>query len=206
MEKGNTISSKVKTLKSVSVDPPVRRVWSLTDSPIGPMENANNPKFEFYFDYSKHIIQWTLNKALWHLNRNWSAFADTVATLQPQSLFQAFLAKNNLQKLKNGYGTHKCWLILSKNVMGLYIRFTRIHFDHSRKRIQIYDFLHFPQALWYVGCEILKTLCTGRLPCTNFIFLPYPAKYWPPPYFKLQNKKKKLSPLPSTNLPWLGSK
>ena len=45
-------------MKSISGDP-CRPKWGLInfiDLPIGPMENAKNPKFEFYFDCSKNVF------------------------------------------------------------------------------------------------------------------------------------------------------
>ena len=68
MEKVNTMSGKVKKKKNqLVVTPTVHKVWSYTNPPTQPMENAENPKSEFYFDYGINVFQLTLHKPPWHL-------------------------------------------------------------------------------------------------------------------------------------------
>ena len=55
----NTMSGKVKNWNQLVVTlctKDLKFFWP----PVGPMENAENPTFEFYFDYGKNVFQWTL--------------------------------------------------------------------------------------------------------------------------------------------------
>ena len=75
MEKVNTMSGNVEKKWNQLVVTPLYigselKVYWHPPPLIRPMENAKNPKFEFYFDYGKNVFQWTLNKPPWHLNKN----------------------------------------------------------------------------------------------------------------------------------------
>ena len=75
------------------------------------------------------------------------------------------------------------------NAKVVFSRLVRIHFDHSQKRIQIFDFLHFPQTLQ----EDLKTFrphVQGGYHRSISICLSSQTWFGPSPYFKIQKKTK----------------
>ena len=45
-----------KKLKFIHGNPPVHGVWKFSDPPVGPMENAKNPKSESFIDYGQNVF------------------------------------------------------------------------------------------------------------------------------------------------------
>ena len=75
------------------------------------------------------------------------------------------------------------------NAKVVYSRLDRIHFDHSQKRIQIFDFLHFPQAL-QGGLKTFRPHVQRGYHGKFLIFLSSLTQFGSSPYFKIHKKIK----------------
>ena len=56
MKKAQRVSEKKEKLKLIDGKPPEHGVKRYSDLPVGPMENAQNQKSEFAFDYGQNVF------------------------------------------------------------------------------------------------------------------------------------------------------
>ena len=123
--------------------PPVHRVFKFLDPPIGPIENAKNQTFHFFFvkmysskpkvnlcDILEGIDQYVSPTAIFQLLK--------------ESFFFAYKClKQALRSVKWSL-CPQMWINSYLNTMVVYVGFIGIHLYHNQNKIQIWDFLHFP--------------------------------------------------------------
>ena len=132
----------ITILKSIHWNPPVQGLWRFHIPPaIGTCRYAKN--FEFSFDCSKNVFQWTKKNHLGHFD--WNCLGSRYP-IRPNTQNMVILAENRRLMLKVMLRGPKLWVSVILNVIGVHLRFIGTHFDHNRYIIRI--FIFFYRSLW----------------------------------------------------------